>query len=701
MKSRIFSGKKAFLVYMIVLLLGATFANLTAQSVNPFALILTVNGNVILNHEHNLQPAEVGSIIFDGDVIITKSNSDATIKFSDNGGLLKLFSNSTLTVDLSKTGAGIKKEMKLDSGEILSQIKTSIGNYSVITPTAVASVKGTMFLTSIDPGTGNTTINVYEGSVDLGNDNGIISIPAGNQGFSNGATIPNMEPMGNNQSQPVIQTQLTSNGESLSIPEPSQQTSTGGASSQSQQTSPKESAKSGVSKRSSPLNVGFGSVTIDGKMYTRIRLMPELSFWKFKLGFDFDILFDEDGNIRKEDWDDFNAYLNKILYLQFAERNDPFYARFGGFPSIKFGQGLIMRDYTNMLNYPLVRQLGAEVAVNTNIFGLGIDVFCPNIDQHNIFAGRIHAKPLTGLDIPILKNIKLGVTAATDLDQFSGIRARKNEFFPTTDLTKEEWLEQYGITHGNVSNPDTAGFANWYETNKDSLQIDNAPSNLGNKKKVTVIGADYSVPLISTKTLSLYHYGEFAQILDYGNGLIFPGFGAHFLIFDLNMDYRIFGDKFEANYFNSLYDDDRAIVVGDSIVAKSSLLENISKSTGWRGEVTTNLFNILSFSVAYEDMHGDDYDQGKSIMGELKLNTKMIPKITHAYARYSQTHAEKFAEWKTPYASINAQLGFSLNPTTVLLWDYREHYVDVDANNKIEGSEETITSTGISIQLKF
>jgi len=136
-------------------------------------------------------------------------------------------------------------------------------------------------------------------------------------------------------------------------------------------------------------------------------------------------------------------------------------------------------------------------------------------------------------------------------------------------------------------------------------------------------------------------------------------------------------------------------VQGDSVVAKTTTLENISSSTGWRGEITTNILNILDFSIAYEDMRGDDYDYGKSIMGELRLNTKMIPRITHAYALYSQTHIEKFTEWKTPYASINAQLGFSLNPSTILLWDYKEHYVNVD--NAIE----TIKSTGISIQLKF
>jgi len=443
--------------------------------------------------------------------------------------------------------------MSLDGGKILSDIETGIGSYVVKTPTAVASVNGTKFLTTVDPSSGSTTISVYEGSVDLGNDNGLISVPAGNQGFSDGVEIPTMEPIGSNQSQPVIQAQLTSEGEELTIPESSQQTSTGVSSTQPEKTSSNTSAKSSSSKSSNPINAAFGSVTISGKMYTRIRLMPELSFWKFKLGLDFDILFDAEGNIRKEDWDDFNAYLNKILYLQFAERDAPFYARLGGFPKVKFGQGLIMRDYTNMLNYPQVRQLGAEVAVNTNIFGLGFDVFCPNLDQHNIFAGRINAKPLTSFQIPILKNINLGVTAATDQDQFSGIRERKNEFFPDeyADWNQEDWWHIYEIMYPDSSEQ---AFINWYAENEDSLHYHDYPSNLGDKKKVTVIGADYSVPLINKKMLSLYHYGEFAQILDYGNGLIFPGFGAHFLIFDINWDYRMFGDEFEANYFNYLYD---------------------------------------------------------------------------------------------------------------------------------------------------
>ncbi|MBN2017486.1 MAG: FecR domain-containing protein [Candidatus Cloacimonetes bacterium] len=718
--------RKYFVLFFIFTFVTMTV--LQAQEDMAHAEIMNLQGEVILNHDHQLAPATKGDKLFDGDMLLTKDNSFAIVKFSDNGAISKVFSNSTLTINMSQREQSFMKTLTLDVGKIWSEVTTGEGDYYIQTPTSVAAVKGTGFMTDVDAQTGFTTLQVFEGTVDFSNEFGRISIPAGNQGFSNGIDPPSFQMMENVQPpESLMEVTIPEETKPETPKQPDQPQE------QPQQKpdievqpveEPKEEAKADQPKapRKSilPGTLGIGTVTIDGVTYTRIRLMPEIPIWKFKLGLDFDILIDGDGNIRKKDWDNFNAYLNKIMYLEFANRRDPFYFRLGAFPSVKFGHGLIMRDYTNMLDYPATKQLGAEIAVNTKPFGLGVDVFCPNVDEHNIFAARVKLNPFVTTGIPFLNNLEFGFTGVTDLNELGGLKDNDEDGYPNifddypdnphywADTDSDGWPDPANIDSvGSVTIDIDADNNNELDVNQVIPGWDNLADylksvyKLGKKESVTIIGADYTLPLINSKLFSLYHYSELAHILDYGTGVIFPGFGAKFLIFDATLDYRMFGDDFEPNFFDYLYDNERAMVVGDSVVTKRSTLKGINKSQGWRGQLVSHIFNILDFTVAYEDIHGKDYNMGKSILGEARLKKTFIPGLDYAYARYSQTQVEKFTTWKSPNAVIEAQIGYEVSPVTLLVWDYKVYYIDLNGDGKISGDDETKKTYSFGVQIKI
>jgi len=107
-----------------------------------------------------------------------------------------------------------------------------------------------------------------------------------------------------------------------------------------EQTTPKEhssirseSSSSRTDESGEGFNMGgsAGTALLNGQVYTRVRIMPELVIGKFGIGLDLDLLIDGDGQIRKEDWDDFEDYLAKILYLRYGHRGDPFFGKIGGF----------------------------------------------------------------------------------------------------------------------------------------------------------------------------------------------------------------------------------------------------------------------------------------------------------------------------------------------------------------------------------
>lgn len=699
------NAKTRFFILSLILVL-LTVGSIFAQEPDPFALVLKTKGEVILNHNHQLSPAETGTFIFNSDILLTKDNSLAIVNFSDNGAIIKLFSNSTLTIGLEKD-IGIAKKLNLNSGNLWAKVTSDLGSFSVQTPTAVAAVKGTKFLTSVDPQTGYTTVLVFDGTIELGNEFGIVDIPSGNQGFSNGMELPVIQPIQLNQIPDEIQEEIEAKIEiEEKAPEIEKEIEMPEQIPEQKETEKIE--KTRAEKKSAPpfpMSCGIGTVNINGETYSQIRLMPEFSIWKFKLGLDFNLLIDSNGKPRKEDWDEFDDYLNKFLYVQFAKKTDPFYCRFGSFPKVKYGQGLIMKDYTNMLNYPDKKQLGAEIAVNTNIYDLGFEAFCSNVYEADIFATRIKGKPLKNFDIPIIKNIQFGVTAAADLNQLGALKDSDGDGYPDKfdDFPDDDecWVDTDGDGYPDDIDIDANG-DNILDANQnpDSLNLKKV-YKLGKKEGITALGFDYIIPIINNKLFKLYNYGEFAQIIDYGNGFIFPGFGSHFLIFDLNLEYRIFGKEFESNYFNYLYDNERAIISGDSVVTKESRLDSIKSSQGWRGELTTHLLNVIDFSVAYEDIHGDDYDMGKTILGQVNLKRGLIPRLSYAYARYSQTKVKDLTTWKSPNASIEAQMGYELSYNTILIANYKEYYEDLNNDNKIKGDDETITSFSFGVQFKF
>ncbi len=468
----------------------------------------------------------------------------------------------------------------------------------------------------------------------------------------------------------------------------------------------------------------FGSMTMGGKTYAQIRLMPELVFGKFGIGLDADILIDEEGNIREEDWDEWEDYINKIYYIRWSQRGDTFYGKVGGFKSYTLGHGLIMSNYTNMLLYPEHRQIGLQLGGTFPGDLFDLEVFTSNVLENDILAGRVGTKPLSMMPIPILNGLKIGVSAATDRDQYKGLLDDDddnyaNEFddFPYNEdkhnLVDEPdevayQMEIYQEIHG-----DTTGFHNWFWNDSAAIDSRRNPSlDEFEKDDVTVVGVDYELPLIQLEQFYLSNYAEYANILDHQWGLIFPGFYMKFLIFNMNLEYRYYHEDFEPSFFDNLYEENRVSVytVNDSAVAytKEETLPLNPEMQGWYGSVTANLFNTLYLTVAYEDMYtsaNEDEgwsDRNKSIWGKLALAQSVIPQLKELSIAYQQTRVKHvLKEWKTPSSLITGTVVYGMSSNTNLVAKYQERYVDYNNDGEIKSEDETIKTMAFGVEFHF
>ena len=464
---------------------------------------------------------------------------------------------------------------------------------------------------------------------------------------------------------------------------------------------------------------GFGTVTLGGATYTRIRLKPELVFGKFGIGLDVDLLIDSDGNIRKSDWDQFDDYINKIYYIRYGQRGDAIFGRIGGFPSYSLGHGLVMRSYTNMLRYPDYRQIGLQLGGRLPFMGMTAEVFTSNIVENDILAGRLTFQPLSNTGIPLLQNLTLGGTAAHDRNQIKGLIDTDNDNYPDyfDDYPYDKnWHNEidkniayyHAIYFEFFPNNTEAQFEDWFY-NSPTLNAERNPSfsDLG-EDDITVFAVDYELPLVQQKLFYLSHYAEAAKIDGHGMGFIFPGFYSKFLIFMMNLEFRIFEEDFAPAFFDQLYDDQRAMVntVDNSVFTKEDLLVLRNKSKGWYGSLTSNLFNFITLFAAYEDMYTDDPDISgnehyRSIWGKAGINTAAIPKLTKAEIGYYQSGFDKLKEFKTPGAIVDGKLAYGLGGGAQLVWAYQERYIDLNGDGKIKGKDETIKTVSMGVEFQF
>jgi hypothetical protein len=161
---RLFKSSLGILCSFAVSALAINDRALAGTQVGVFQII---KGEVEVHRSGEVQPASVGMQVFSQDKIVTKPDARARVQMRDRN-ILNISPNSSIT--LEKYVAGGSAEIKVDSGKLRSSVQKNSydgknRSFSVKTPTAVAGVRGTDFLTSFDPNTQQSQVVTFSGAV--------------------------------------------------------------------------------------------------------------------------------------------------------------------------------------------------------------------------------------------------------------------------------------------------------------------------------------------------------------------------------------------------------------------------------------------------------------------------------------------------------------------------------------------------------
>jgi hypothetical protein len=484
-------------------------------------------------------------------------------------------------------------------------------------------------------------------------------------------------------------------------------------------------------------NGNAGYLTTGTITYSQIRLLPEFEFGKFGIGLDIDLLLTSDLSIRKADWDETEDILGKLLYLRYGERYDPFYLKAGAFSGYTLGYGLIMNAYDNRLLYPEQKNIGAAAGFNLNFpFQPGIEVFTSNLLKNEILAAQAFLKPFPQSLSPTLSGLVIGAAAAIDRNQYGRFEDKDKDLIPDV-LDPNPRLRNYrydldgdGLTNSEL--PDANG---QYQTNdpdldgdgildspdlnsyvSDNLELldpdlnsllDNEIKPLkryGEENDLSIVGVNFSLPLIETSSFLLDAYGEAAKINGYGSGYSFPGFASSFLMFDLNLELRQFSDRFVAGYFDYLYDEQRSSVVGDTLImTKDKTLDDTKAALGWFGSLQAEIGKLVIAKASFQDMYNDTSSKGKSLGVSLSLIQGGIGRFKDAALNYNLTNVPSisFSKLQSPTANLSCMLSYGLSDRAVLTGKYKERYIDLNGDGKIQGKDEIIKSMSLLVEFRL
>lgn len=312
------------------------------------------------------------------------------------------------------------------------------------------------------------------------------------------------------------------------------------------------------------LTGGVGMNWIDGKPYYRLSFRPEISFANFGVGLDLNLDFDSNGNLRKENFNEFSDYLSIIRYVRYGLKNDPVFLKIGALDYYTLGHGTIMQYYNNSPTYD-ARRIGLVADIDFGRFGF--ESLYGNFAQDGVFGLRGYIRPLqfSSLDdVPILRNLELGVSYVTDFNKFARV-----------DSGYFDQAGQFKIVKDGGS--------------------------------LSVLGFDVGLPIIKSSVTTITLYTDFNKIIDFGSGIAtgvkfdFEGLGL--LSISAKLERRFNNGKYIPSYFNSLYEIERfkSDSVKNTYSAKSKELASITENmNGFYGDLMVRVLNLFDVYGAYQ-----------------------------------------------------------------------------------------------------
>jgi hypothetical protein len=720
------------------------------QAAEEVAKVAKARGQVQIKHQADVDfsSLKAGQSVFDGDVIKVGGVGFCIIVFLDDKSILKIRESTQFQfIETANT-----RTINIDFGKVLADVKKDKRkDFRIETPVSVASVKGTQFWT-VSNKMGFDKFYGLEGEVEVFNtiSGQFQSLGPGQMTLSTATgqlvtspaspeEVPDDPDDEGEEPEEEEQEEEAEEEEEAPVEEAEPEVEEVIEEEVPEEEIPEEEIPEEVPEEEIPeveeeevpepeeegpfnLGAGLGSVTIDGVIYNQLALRPEIKFGKLGVGLDLVMYIDPQGDIRKDEWDEPTDFFDKILYVSWGAKGDPFFVRYGTLENMTLGYGGLIYGYSNTMEFPEVRRIGLNGGMKFGQFST--ELFVANFKDFGrgggLVGGRFTYNPFSKL--------VLGANVVMDINQYSGLKDFDEDGVPDLlDDFPEEGayaLDTDGDGIADEIDPDRDGDG-YTDNSQDSSIVNNDPDGTVLKpdpfdidevdaRRVLGFAVDAGYPVFSSKMFSLNLYAE-ANVLNFADDLSGIGlvpFGANATLFkfiNLSFEYRMDSDYYAPRFFDQAYDLDRVAISlnADSSLSVTTKDQNLDISEGRRvgyyGAASLGLFNLVSASASYTDMSSDEGDTLRSFTAALVLNTENIPKISQAYAYYQRNNDDNPFDFANPSPNtiLGYRVGYEVSKGVSLVWDYRRLHADLDGDGVISEDVEGEIINILNIETVF
>jgi hypothetical protein len=458
--------------------------------------------------------------------------------------------------------------------------------------------------------------------------------------------------------------------------------------------------------------ISAGSVTVDGKQWTRIAVSPDIPIWKFGVCLDLEAFIDPNGAFSDKGWrfDKDNAaqsIFRKIRYIRFGHEADPLFVKLGGLSGVTLGYGFVVDRFTNMLHYPDQKLLGLQFYLN-KITPLGVTLQTMVADFNDfrndggILAGRLAVCPMKMTGLPLLSDLSVGATYGVDLNEYAPARVWDFSLKgPVSDRDQDGVVDSAFVRtlfRDAGATLSAAGRDSLIKKGEYDTLIEDKDAWAGRaKSRYALLGADLGIPIIKSDFLGFDVYGQAAVVADTvmfkkertGWGFGAPGFALRAGPASARLEYRHIQGKFLPGYFGPYYFDERLrrdpVVETRSQSIKSQTLDGVFGTFGF------NIVNVILLDATYQYLTGKNSAKDQRLeasggLGDVVL--KRIPKITKAEVYFYKTDIgstdmgkgtspityDKFFE-ETPSMYYGYRIGIGITQGASIIFDTRYGYL--------------------------
>jgi len=652
------------LAFLIIVFTGALYAQeMTEEPAYISYIVGTVD--VDITPENGIEdfiPAELDMDLPPGTVIKTGDDGLCEITMPDES-TIKISSSSSFkieTVQMDRQTGRKKQRFSLAFGRVRAKVKkltTSDSEFSIVSGTALAGVRGTSFGVKFDGI--KAQILVFEGQVTLSSITGLFEPVTLNEGFmgvvAEGGLPEPVVPI----PEDVLKEWEEEAKKFIKEEKPAEEakpTEEAAPPKEVKKPEEKKPKKESFIEKFLRMNAYVGTITIGDRVYSRWVFTPELNFGKLGMGLYLPAVFSPDvGIFGFKDWenhdewdfrdwkDGLHDFVTKFYYVSWGTFGDPVYFKIGSIDNFFLGHGFIVDNYSNMVYFPEEVTVGMQLNIDAG--AAGFETMVADFSRLQLFGGRFFIRP-AGKSFPLA----IGVTGIHDKPE------------PAT--------------------------------------INGNPTETDQLPRLIFTGADLDLPILRLKVFSMKLYADAAKIgyiykevpstlsgyVDPGTFNFLNGLGTGMglmgtiaKVFNYRVEYRYILGYYEPGIINYLWENRRLEYPAEmeELITNEDSYKDATQA-GFLIKGSMVLFKKLEFGLGYENFDKTTGTQTETVRkGTMFVNVEkdLIPKV---YGNLSYDRTDNLEDiFKHPFNEdtvLNAEIYYELGAGISLVVNYKRTF---------------------------